>query len=105
MRPTHDSPKAKWARRVSPGYSFCLRCGMPWNRVKNHTTWYSGDVDKPDSHGCFPLCEDCWLLLGSGEARIEYYATLIDEWAAMGHPVTEDARTAIGRAVANEGGA
>jgi hypothetical protein len=100
--PTDDSLKARIARAAAPGFSYCLRCGMPWNRVKNHTTWYAGSPDRPASSGCFPLCEDCWLLLGSPEARIEYYGALIDEWEALGAPVEPEVRAAIGRAVANE---
>lgn len=95
--PTHDSTRARIARACAPGYSYCMRCGMPWNRVDGHTTRYT------ETSGCFPLCEGCWTLLGHPEARIEYYAALIDEWERCDYPIDAEKRAAIGRAVANEG--
>lgn len=94
--PTHDSLVAKLCRLGSPGYSHCLRCGMPWNTVEHHSTWYA------KSSACFPLCESCWQLLGSPEARVEYYKTLIDYWA-RDLPVSEQTARDIQKAVANGG--
>lgn len=94
--PTHDSLHAKAARLLSPGFSYCGRCGMPWARVEGHVTHYN------NSSGCFPLCEGCWLVLGHPEARIEYYATLIRYWESQ-HEVSDETKRAIQRAVANEG--
>jgi hypothetical protein len=94
--PTHDSLKAKAARLLAPGYSYCRRCGMPWNRVKGHDTPYL------KGRACFPLCEGCWETLGHPEARIEYYAALLDAWD-QDRPVEPEVRAAIGRAVANGG--
>lgn len=94
--PTHDSLKAKAARALAGGQSYCGRCGMPWGSVEAHTTWYR------ENHGCFPLCEGCWTLLGHPEARIEYYATMLAVWE-QDRPVKPETRQAIGRAVA-EGG-
>lgn len=91
--PTHDSLRARAARLTCPGYSHCLRCGMPWPYVKRHDTPYG------DGRACFPLCEDCWTLLGHPEARIEYYATLLDIWE-QDSPVDPEVRQSIGRAVA-----
>ena len=94
--PTHDTPWAQVERFLRPGRGCCGRCGMPWGTVEEHTTWYS------EGRGCFPLCEGCWTLLGHPEARIEYYAAMIEVWAQDGYDVEED-RCAIGRAVAAGG--
>lgn len=99
---THDTIVAKLARLASPGCSYCLRCGMPWTRVEHHTTWYETRADGGPKRGCFPLCEGCWTLLGHPEARIEYYAAMVDGWNEH-KPVEPETRAAIGRAVANEG--
>lgn len=93
--PTHDSVKARAARASSPGWGYCLRCGLPWRFVKGHTTHYTANS------GCFPLCEGCWHLLGGPEARIEYYAELLRAWETQ-HPVSDDTKRAVQRAVANE---
>lgn len=98
--PTHDSWPASFLRATNPGYSYCLRCGTPWSNVKEHSTSYSS------SQGCFPLCEPCWQMLGSPEARIEYYKILIDWWNSERNninPVSESEVRAIQRAVANGG--
>lgn len=95
LEPTHDSLSAKAARFMSPGLSWCLRCGMPWNLVKSHETRYR------ITSGCFPLCEDCWAHLGHPEARIEYYKALIDKWESLGPPVDPEVKRDIQRAVAN----
>ena len=94
--PTHDTLKSRAGRAVSPGWGYCLRCGLPWRFVEGHTTWYT------ETSGCFPLCAGCWQMLGSPEARIEYYAEMIRGWEKQ-HPVSDDTRRAIQRAVANEG--
>jgi hypothetical protein len=75
---------------------------MPWARVEGHTTWYENTKDGQPRRGCFPLCEGCWTLLGHPEARIPYYAELIEQWE-QDKPVEPEVRHAIGRAVANEG--
>lgn len=82
--PTDDSTRAWLARRASPRYSYCLRCGYPWNRVASHST--------PCGPGraCFPLCEGCWTLLGHPEARISYYGALLDLWGSDGHMGPEE---------------
>lgn len=91
--PTHDTVKAKTARAVSPGFSYCLRCGLPWRFVDGHTTEYT------EHQACFPLCEGCWTILGCAEARIPYYAALLDVWE-QDKPVESETRRAIGLAVA-----
>lgn len=92
--PTHDTPEARHERHQCPGSGWCYRCGRPWDLVTNHTTNYTA------TNGCFPLCEDCWELLGHPEARIPYYLALVDAWAADGFPITDAERRALGRAVA-----
>jgi hypothetical protein len=97
-QPTHDSPLAANTRYANPSKSWCFRCGMPWGVVKEHSTIWSSK-----GQGCFPLCEGCWSLLGSPEARIEYYKMLIDWWNANEWTCDEDEQRAIQRAVANGG--
>lgn len=102
---THDSIQAKLARKMSPGSGWCGRCGMPWRRsmpssrlgVEPHVTNYG-----THGRGCFPLCEDCWTLLGHPEARIEYYRDLVAAWKADGSEVDEKTEIQIARAVAAE---
>lgn len=73
-RPTHDSPGARAAREASPGLGHCGRCGFPWRwcGTEPHETWYTV------RSACFPLCEDCWLVLDTPEARLPYYMALIE---------------------------
>jgi hypothetical protein len=94
--PTHDSLAAKALRALHRGSGWCMRCGMPWEYVTIHSTRYTS------SSGCFPLCEDCWQLLGNPEARIEYYASLIKHWETDS-PVSDETKRAIQKAVANGG--
>lgn len=94
--PTHDSLKAKLSRTFHPNYGWCMRCGFVWANVEAHHTKYNA------ASSCFPLCESCWTLLGCPEARIEYYAALIQMWE-INHPVEEDTKREIQRAVANGG--
>lgn len=76
--PTHDSLKAKAARLLYPDYSYCLRCGQPWQTVTPHSTNYATQF------ACFPLCETCWTELGTPNKRLPYYRTLADQWAKQG---------------------
>src|SRR5215831_19342032 len=62
----------------TPGYSSCGRCGGCWNVVQPHNTQYSSQW------GCFPLCEQCWQDLGTPEARLPYYESLVSR--TWGHP-------------------
>lgn len=81
--PTHDTVQAKAARLVSPGYSWCGRCGLPWRFVEGHTTWYKRFPEERGRSGCFPLCESCWTILGTAEARLPYYAQWIEREPAV----------------------
>ena len=56
-----------------PNYSFCKRCNIPWPCAKGHVTEYKNGM------GCFPLCEQCWQELTSGE-RLPYYRQLYTQW-------------------------
>lgn len=65
------------------GYSTCLRCARPWDKVGDHSTSYT------DKQGCFPLCECCWSDL-TPELRLPYYRILVfevwespDDWPAI----------------------
>jgi len=59
-------------------YGQCLRCNKPWNCVEHHTTNYT------EHYGCFPLCERCWLKLGTPESRMPYYEQLWKSWIQSG---------------------
>lgn len=94
---THDSARARFYRSMAPSNSWCGRCGIPWRFVDHHPTKYN------DQRSCFALCEGCWTLLGSPEARIEYYKWLIDWWEELGSPASMEEQMQIKRAVANGG--
>lgn len=59
---------------------------MPWHIAPGHTTWDS------ERNGSFPLCEGCWIELGTPEARLPYYRALFDAWGADGRPDDGGAR-------------
>lgn len=86
--PTHDTIRARIARARAPRYSYCLRCGFPWSRVEGHSTPYR--FYKSGEAGCFPLCEDCWRMLDTPEARWPYYEALLRHWASCGSVVTSE---------------
>lgn len=62
-----------FARLISPMYSWCYRCGMPWRVTKHHETWVT------EGSGIFPLCESCWKEL-TPQDRLPYYRRLYDSW-------------------------
>jgi hypothetical protein len=66
--------QARNALGKARGYSGCYRCGGTWDYTEDHITTYD------ESQGCFPLCETCWLGLGTPEARMPYYEALRDRW-------------------------
>lgn len=41
-------------RFFSPNYSYCEKCGLPWNWCKRKTVKYSEDS------GTFATCDVCW---------------------------------------------
>ena len=58
---------------VSPMYSWCGRCGMPWSVTKHHETRVT------EVSGIFPLCEICWKDL-TPQDRLPYYRNLYESW-------------------------
>lgn len=64
-------------RLLSPGYSWCYRCGLPWSVVTGHETNYT------ESRGCFPLCGFCWGELELAD-RLPFYESLIIDWETEG---------------------
>lgn len=62
-----------FARLISPMYSACGRCGMPWSVTKNHVTSIT------EIRGIFPLCENCWTYL-TPQDRLPYYRKLYESW-------------------------
>lgn len=41
-------------RDAFPEYSFCKKCGKPWNTVKSKSVLYNKNI------GTFATCVDCW---------------------------------------------
>lgn len=64
--------------------SGCGRCGDKWNWKQHHDTWLGAT-------GMFPLCEECWLALGTPEKRYPFYEALITQWEADGMSKEEGA--------------
>lgn len=62
-----------FARLISPGYSACVRCGMPWHVTKSHNTLVT------EWRGMFPLCESCWKEL-TPQDRLPHYRKLYESW-------------------------
>lgn len=62
-----------FARLISPMYSWCGRCGMPWRVTKHHVTSVT------EIRGIFPLCEHCWNVL-TPQDRLPYYRRLYESW-------------------------
>jgi hypothetical protein len=63
------------ARIVSPGYSWCRECGMPWKFTKEHVIRYDR------WSGIFFTCESCWPKL-SVEERVAYaHQVVYGEWS------------------------
>lgn len=79
-------------QRLAPGYGSCGRCKWPWPFVVTHCT------DFAEGNGCFPLCEQCWQSLGTPEARMPFYETLITYWLSFG-PLERGQAEAIRAAV------
>lgn len=65
-------------RLLAPGYSTCGRCRRPWKFVEPHHTTY--EVGEGYERACFPLCEACWQMLGTADARAPYYAQMFAAW-------------------------
>lgn len=41
-------------RVINPGYSYCEKCGLPWNWCKSKI------VDTSKNSGTFATCDICW---------------------------------------------
>lgn len=92
-----------WGRRQ--GFSGCLRCHDSWWWKPKHVTMYQDDAPSRENAGqitgagCFALCEQCWVWLGTPKDRLPYYAALI-AWWAQDSPVPLDQQRQIFSAVA-----
>jgi hypothetical protein len=60
------------------GHGRCYRCLRRWCQVEfnYHSTKYD------ETHGCFPLCEACWLSLTPAD-RLPFYSALVCEWRRL----------------------
>lgn len=75
----------------------CYRCAAPHPTVEFHYTNFerrSGIIS-----GMFPLCVTCWHDLGTGAARLPFYALQVADWQAQGVTDDEAPLDAIRRAV------
>ena len=61
------------SQTLTPGYSYCEKCGTTWAFVNPHTTNYS------ECMGCFALCSKCWKEL-SPKQRLPYYEQMFLKW-------------------------
>lgn len=64
-----DSARAKFLRRINPSFSYCMRCGKPWNHCQNKTVMMS------EHSGSFATCDKCWDKSTLEELK-KYYAIL-----------------------------
>lgn len=100
---THDSEQARFWRKEHPNYSYCGRCGMPWRVVIQHSTEYAVEVPGGvEVRGVFPLCQTCWDLLGTYEARLPYYISMWEWWAKAQKPIDSDEKIDIAMALKAE---
>ena len=53
-------------RLISPGYSYCTKCGLPWNWCEEKS------VKIDDNSGTFSTCQYCWDHSNLEELK-EYY--------------------------------
>ena len=63
------------ARLMSPGYSDCLQCHMPWKYAEPHVTYLNRNHPGSEVCGVFPLCESCWKSMTPNE-RLKWYRLL-----------------------------
>ncbi len=56
-------------REKNPTFSYCEKCGLPWNHCKSKTVMYS------QNKGSFATCDVCWNNSTLDELKI-YYAQL-----------------------------
>lgn len=91
-QPTDDTPSARRARENSTK-TWCLRCGMPWDKAEPHVTVY-----RPPA-GIFPLCYECWGILGTPDARLPYYKSLMQYFHTHDLGLNDEAELQVMRAV------
>lgn len=60
-------------QRLTPSYSSCSHCEMPWSIAEGHT------IDYSHGSGMFPCCTYCWPRLGKAE-RLRYARALWESW-------------------------
>jgi hypothetical protein len=64
------------------GFGSCLRCGDSWWWKKEHV------FEVTESHGIFPLCEECWQKIDSTEKAF-WIKKLQDKWQQL-HALDEE---------------
>jgi hypothetical protein len=87
----------------TPGRGWCLRCGRTNDHAAKHFTGYCAHAFE---HYCAgprggtwcsaiaPLCEACWTMLGTPQARLPYYESFLAD--ASGSQAGDDTRAYVG---------
>lgn len=113
--PRYDGRTFVWWRRLTnerfhPHYSWCERCARTWDIVGTNyhdTVFWTGRQNIGESstnnavgfgfkvelteRGYAPLCEPCWIVLGSPQARLPYYRRPNDpDWLAIKQAVLQE---------------
>lgn len=61
-------------RLISPGYSRCEICGLPWNHCEEHS------IQLNDYHSVFATCEYCWEHSTREQILDAYYKAYTKYW-------------------------
>lgn len=59
-------------RLLNPCYSYCEKCGLPWNWCKEKTVYYS------EHSGTFATCDICWNNSTLSELK-QYYTNVYNK--------------------------
>ncbi len=74
--------------RRGSNWGYCLRCARPWGgrgKTEPHQTWFGKRlIGTRGAFGIFPLCEDCFVELGTAARRLPFYRRLQRKWMRAG---------------------
>lgn len=73
-----DSFRAKWLRFINSGLSYCMHCGLPWNKCESKSVMYT------KNRGCFVTCKECWKECSLEELN-KYYTDIYFNWLKDGY--------------------
>lgn len=72
FKPYYMKLYAWFLRLISPGYSCCAKCKIPWNHCNHKTVYHS------DTSGTFATCDKCWANSSLYKLK-EYYTKVYQE--------------------------